>query len=185
MHSMSARGRKQTFSPLLNVVVSVASYAGLIGLLLLPACASTSPGARETITLARRNWFGGCISNCPNYDITVWDDGHVVARRHSYGAPDRVERFRVSPTAVSAFWKVLLPFRPPGSGPVPPVCHHDLPPEEAPFVMKVTEIEIRWIGAEHRTRLVACDVRESVHLLEAIRQALWSVNLYYDGRRRP
>jgi hypothetical protein len=143
-----------------------------------------SPGAHETITVVRRNWFTGCISVCPNYDITVSDDGWVVSTRHYYSAPDVVERFRVPPDAVSAFWKTLAPFRPVGSESIPLVCTHDeLRPEERSQVIDVTEIEIRWTGGEHQTRLVACDTPENASLNEAIRQALLSVHLYLTGHR--
>ncbi|MGZ2412792.1 hypothetical protein ACUXST_002221 [Sphingomonas sp. F9_3S_D5_B_2] len=49
---------------------------------------------------------------------------------------------------------------------------------------KLREIEIRWSSTSHPARLAACDTPLSADLIEAIRQALWSVHLYVDGRRR-
>jgi len=43
---------------------------------------------------------------------------------------------------------------------------------------------IRWSGGDSPAEFLACDTSENAGLKEDIRQALWSVHLYVDGRRR-
>ena len=151
----------------------------LVSLLGIASLISTPSVARERITVSRRPWFGICAGVCPNYDVTVWTDGEVVAKRGS-----SEERFHVSRAEAADFSSKLRPFRPVGEQPDPLVCAHDERPKDAPLVMKVREIEIRWLGTNHSARLVACDNALYADLTEAIRQALWSAHLYLDGRRR-
>jgi hypothetical protein len=95
-----------------------------------------------------------------------------------------IDRFRVSPAEAAEFRAKLRPYRVTYDWPAP-VCKHDVRPEEAPLVMHVTEIEISWSDATgHATHLIACDEPGFGGLNEAIRQALWSVHLYIDARRR-
>jgi hypothetical protein len=129
--------------------------------------------------VSRRPWYVICAGVCPYYDVTVWADGRVLTKLGNHE-----ERFRVSRAEAAAFRSKLRPFRPAGEQPDPLVCSHDGRPEDAPLVMKVREIEIRWSGTDHPARLAACDNSLYADLREAIRQALWSVHLYVDGRRR-
>jgi hypothetical protein len=82
------------------------------------------------------------------------------------------------------FRSKLQPFRPLGEQADPLVCSHAGRPEDAPLVIKVREIEIRWSSTDHPARLEGCDNAAYAGLTEAIRQALWAVQLYVDGRRR-
>jgi hypothetical protein len=158
----------------------------LVGLVLLSACVSTRSVVRETITISRRPWYAVCAGTCPNFDLTVWPDGRVLVIRHSLaGDPDELERFQVSPADVASFRSKLLPYRPADDWPAPAVCNHTTSLEEAPLVMKVTEIEIRWSGTDKAARLQAsANQEETAPLVEAIGQALWSVDLNVIGQRR-
>jgi hypothetical protein len=138
------------------------------------------PAAEETITIAKRPWFGICAGLCPNYDVTVWADGRVLAVRHSWHGLDEIERFRVSRLEAARFRSILLPYRPIAIQQREPVCHHDVPQEQSRLVLKVREVELLWSSPPHRSRLIACDTRE---LSEALRQALRAVQVYPDGRR--
>jgi len=152
------------------------AFMGFLG---VAGSTSTPTGARESITVSRRPWFAICAGVCPNYDVTVSADGRVVAKRGS-----GEERYRVSRAEAARFRKKLQPFRPVGEQRDPLVCAHEGRPEDAPLMMKVREIEIWWSGVPHPARLAACDTAAYADLTEAIRQALWSVHLYVDGRRR-
>ena len=164
---------------------SVVARLAVLGSLLVSGCASMGAAtADDIITVARRPWFQVCAGVCPNYDVTVWPDGRVSAVRHNWGAPDEVERFRVSPESATDFRRILAPYKPAGGAGDAPVCKHDVLSEEASLVRKVTKIEVTWIGSRNPARLVACDGKGSAGLTEAIRQALWSVNLYVGGERR-
>jgi hypothetical protein len=151
----------------------------IVGLLVVPTITSTPAAARDSITVSRRPWFAICAGVCPYYDVTVWADGRVLAKRRN-----DEKRFRVSRAEAADFSRRLRPFRPVGEQPDQLVCHHGGRPEDAPLIMKVTEIEITWTGSSHPARLAACDNAVYAALTEAIRQALWSVHLYMDGRRR-
>jgi len=162
---------------------AAAHCAALTALLSLSACASTPPTPVEKITVARRNWFVICMGVCPKYDVTVWSDGRVLAVRHIFEAPDEVEKFQVSRRNAAKFRAKLLAYRPVVDPPAPTLCDHHLSQGEAPLLIKVTEIEIRW-SDNHPNRLVACDTAENRKLIEDIRQALWSVHLYLTAHRR-
>ncbi len=153
--------------------LAIVSLLGVAGL------TSTPSAARESITVSRRPWFAICGGVCPYYDVTVWADGRVLAKQG-----DHEERFRVSRAGAADFASKLRPFRPAGEQPDPLVCSHDVRPEEAPLVMKAREIEIKWSGADRPARLAACDSAAHADLTDAIRQALWSVHLNVNGRRR-
>lgn len=154
--------------------------AALTGPLLLSGCVSTQTAAEETVTVSKRPWFGICAGLCPNYDVTVWADGRVMAVRHSWHGADEIERFRVSRIDAARFRSILLPYRPSAVQQREPVCHHAVPPEQAQLVLKVREVEILWSSPSHRRRVIACDARE---ISEALRQALRAVQLYPSGRR--
>jgi hypothetical protein len=153
--------------------------SAMVGLLGVVGLTSMPLAARETITVSRRPWFAICAGVCPYYDVTVRPDGHVLVKRGNFE-----ERFRVSPAEAADFFSKLRPFRPAGEEPDQLICVHDGRPEDAPLVMKVREIEIKWSDTRHAARLTACDNSVYADLIEAIRQALWSVHLYVDGRRR-
>ena len=161
----------------------LASRVALAALLLLPACASISEQPSESVTVARRPWFGICAGVCADYDVTVWNDGRVVSIRHNVDEPDEVERFRVSHAEAAEFRTKLHPYRPVGDAPVPEFCEHPLRSDEASLLMKVAEIEIRW-SDRRPNRIVACDTKVNAKLVEDIKQALWSVHLYLTGNRR-
>jgi hypothetical protein len=150
----------------------------IVGLLGVVGVTSTPLAARETITVSRRPWFAICAGVCPYYDVRVWPDGHVLVKRGSFE-----ERFRVSPAEAADFSSKLRPFRPAGEEPDKLICVHDGRPEDAPLVMKVREIEIRWSDTRHAARLTACDNSVYADLEEAIDQALRSIHLSIDGRR--
>lgn len=160
----------------------------LVGLVLVTGCVSTFPAGRPSTTVSRRLWYAICTGICPNYDVTVWADGRVLVVRRSANPDsrrDEVERFRVSSAEAAEFQRRLLPFRPAGQLPEPLVCYHaDVRAEEAPLVLKVREVEINWSDPDHPARLVACDNASGQGLTEAIRQALWSIHLYVNARRR-
>ena len=155
----------------------------LSGLPLLSGCASVGTAvSMESISVSRRPWFGVCAGVCPNYDVTVWADGRVLSVRRYSHVPDVVQRFRVPTRDAAQFRSILLPYRPTNAQDVEPTCEHRVSPDEAELVLKVREIEMVWSGPSGPSRLVACD---NPALLEALRRALWSVNLYLDGNRRP
>ena len=96
--------------------------------------------------------------------------------------PDAVQRFRIPKRDAAHFRSALLPYRPANTQEADPTCEHKVSPDEAELVLKVREIEIVWSGPFGSRRLVACD---NPALREALRRALWSVNLYPEGNRRP
>src|SRR4051812_37095018 len=155
----------------------------LAALFLSPACASIREPAPGQINVAGRPWFGICLGACPDYEVTVWEDGRVVAVRHRFEGADEVEQFRVSRAEAAEFRARLRRYRPVGDAPVPAFCDHHVPADEAPLLLKVTELEIRWSDARP-SRLVACATSENARLEEAIRRALWSVHLYLNAYRR-
>ena len=177
-------GGKPTLRRYSITVNCFVTRAAVVGTFLLSACASIGPTrVEDTITVARRPWFGICGGVCPNYDVTVWPDGRVLAVQHYWSAPDEVERFRLSPEEAVHFRRILAPYRPARGGHTPP-CQHDVPPKQASMVRHVTEIEITWLGSPNPAQLVACDAKETAGLKEAIRKALWSAHLYIGGERR-
>jgi hypothetical protein len=147
----------------------------LVGLIGMAGLTSTPSFARESITVSRHPWYAVCAGVCPDYEIIVSADGRVIVKQRG-----TEERFLVSRAEAAEFRAKLQPFRPVGERRDPLVCAH----ENAPLVMKVREIEIRWSGSNNPSRLFACDNPASAGLKEALRQALWSVHLYVDGRRR-
>ena len=157
--------------------------AVLLGILLISNGAPARPQiSNETITVSRRPWFAICAGVCPNNDITVRSDGRVVAVRHHLEEPDEIERF-VTRAEVAFFRSKLLPYRRSYDWPAP-TCEHNVSPEEAPGVMKVTEIEITWSDSDRTGLFIACADQNAVKLLEAIQEALWAVHLYVTGHRR-
>jgi hypothetical protein len=175
---MAGTGEKQTLARY-NRATATLFHRLAFGFLGIAGLTSAPSVAPESITVSRRPWFAICTNVCPDYDVTVSADGEVVAKRGS-----NEERFQVSPAEAADFRNKLRPFRPVGEQPDQLVCAHDGRPEDAPLVMKVREIEIRWSGTSRPARLSACDNALHADLTEAIRQALWSVHLYVDGPRR-
>ena len=150
-------------------------HCTLFWLLALTGCASIPPHAPEdAITVSRRGWFAICVGICPEYDVTVQGGGRVWAVRRSYGAPDWVIPLRLSPARAARFRAILEPYRPARGDPEDLQCVHDVPPEEAQLVMKVTEFEIKWSDGRH---LIACDTPDNRPLRDAIDEALKSVGL--------
>jgi hypothetical protein len=158
---------------------SLFNRLAIMSLFVLAANSFAPSAARESITVSRRPWFLVCEGVCPDYEVTVWADGRVLVKRDNHE-----DRFRVSRAEVADFRRKLRPFRPVGEQLDPLICSHAARPEDEPPVMEVVEIEIRWSGTDHPARLTACDNRLYADLTEAIRQALWSIHLYLDGRRR-
>jgi hypothetical protein len=172
-------GGTRTFARYNCAVKRLFHHLAIVCLLGIAGITSTPSAAEESITVSRRPWYPVCAGLCPYYDVTVWADGRVFTNRGNYE-----ERFRVSRAEAADFRRKLRPFHPAGDQPDPLVCTHDGRPEDDALVMKVTEIEIRWSGTRHPARLAACDNAVYADLTEAIRQALWSIHLYADGRRR-
>lgn len=154
-----------------------------IGLLLLSACESTRAApSGDTVTLSRRPWFGICAGVCPNYDVTVGPGGRAWSVLRSFHRPDQVVHLRPTWEQRARFLSLLAPFRPDGRRPERPECDHRLPPEEAPLLVRVTEIEIRWSGASGAAHLIACDTRENAALRAAIDEALLTLDLDIAAR---
>ena len=180
---MTAKDGEQGLSRYYFRMRVVGHCVSLAALLLPSPCASTRAHRGGEIIVVARPWFAVCLGTCPNYDVSVRDDGRVIAVRHGFERADEVERFRVSPAEAAAFRARLDRYRPIGEAPIPAFCKHHVPSDLTPLLLRVTELEIRWSDARP-SRLVACAIEENARLVEDIRRALWSAHLYLNASRR-
>jgi hypothetical protein len=149
-----------------------------VGLFLLSGCATHSiRPVDEAITVSRRPWFAICAGVCPDYDVTVWSDGRVKTVRRHLDVPDEVNQFRVSRHRAATFGQIVAPLRNLASQTASVPCAHNVSKEEAPLVMNVAEIEIRWPDA----RITACANESGAAALGAIKRSLEVVRLREDG----
>lgn len=158
------------------------SFIAFVALTLTGGCTSMRDLAgADIVTVGIRHNYVMCAGICPNIDVTVWPDGRVLVVHHNDTGD--VKRFRVSPSRASQFHELLAPYRTYNLQRQQHACDDEVAEEQKPFMLKVTEIAITWGRANDR--FVACKTPDNAALREAIRQALWSVDLYISGQRRP
>ena len=153
-------------------MTSISSRLTIAGLLLLSASPFGAANARSPtsgITVSLRLEITvppdqvictGACSRGTYLDLTVWKDGRMVV--------DGASRPRVSRQDAARFSKILLPFRPTGSGATSDPSSW-LSPD-------LCSVKVQWPVDKHGGQAVVCDIY-SGSLFPAVMQALRSIHV--------